>query len=67
MRLFVTTFVVAVALLCPASPGAQFSAAGHRDHPGMAGLPRDSAVPMQAGQAAFAAIEEIVALLEADP
>lgn len=57
-----------VFLLVLLIPGYAYAQANPHHHPG--GLPSDpqsASTPIQAGQAAFAAIQEIVEILEADP
>ncbi|WP_406856116.1 hypothetical protein ABEG18_00355 [Alsobacter sp. KACC 23698] len=55
--------LVFAAALCGALP----AFAQHAHHAPMAGMPTNAAEPREPGQAAFAAIQEIVAILEADP
>lgn len=57
----------ALALLFPAFATAQSMPERHSDGMTMAPLTTTSSVPTQAGQGAFAAIQEIIAILEADP
>ena len=57
----------ALVLLCFPSAVAQQVDHPHMDHDKMMAAMAPGAMPQQTGEAAFAAIQEIVALLEADP
>jgi hypothetical protein len=63
-----TRILLLMALIVPCHAFAQMSRADHEHaHGRMATESRDAGVPTSPGQGAFAAIQEIVSLLEADP
>ena len=59
--------VLLVGLTAPIGAIAQTAEMPGMDHHAMISHPRDAAAPMDEGQSAFSAIQQVVGLLEADP
>lgn len=65
MRAFL--FAVVFAIVGPVAAASQTMNHDHMMHGSQAGIMSEATLPRETGQSAFAAIQEIVALLEADP
>jgi len=60
-------FAVVLIIVAPAAATSQTMNHDHMMHGNQAGMVSEGMLPRETGQSAFAAIQEIVALLEADP